>query len=239
MMSKFPKIAVIVGLIIVVVGIGIAVGWFGSSKTSTLANNDTPNSSDNQIANPGNPKRAISPRTQDIAKSKSPKHHSPGISSNSGTSPGTPAPAVTALANGTNSIPDWEDKVDAILTSDGEDTDKAKKMLEMFPKLAPDAQEEVAHHLSNLTPDEDYTPIANLLTNSALSESVLDVFMEDVLNRPNAVKLPLLLEVAQNPQHPGAQEAKDVLELFLEEDYGTDWTKWQAKMQDWLKENPD
>jgi hypothetical protein len=112
-------------------------------------------------------------------------------------------------------------------------------MLEMFPKLAPDAQEEVAHHLSNLTPDEDYAPVANLLTNSSLSESVLDVFMEDVVNRPNAVKLPLLLEVAQNPQHPGAQEAKDVLELFLEEDYGTDWTKWQAKMQDWLKENPD
>ena len=36
-----------------------------------------------------------------------------------------------------------------------------------------------------------------------------------------------------------AREAKDLLELFLEEDYGADWTKWQTKMDEWLKANPD
>jgi hypothetical protein len=237
MMSKFPKIAVIVAIILVVVGIGIAVGWFGSTKPHTNVH-DVPAVSDAQTS-ASEPKQTVSPRAEDIAKGKSPRHRPTAPGSNAVNLPGSPGSPSSASLNGTNGIPDWEDKVDAILTSDGEDTDKAKKMLEMFPKLAPDAQEEVAHHLSNLTPDEDYGPVANLLTNSALAEPVLDVFMEDVLNRPNAVKLPLLLEVAQNPQHPGAQEAKDVLELFLEEDYGTDWSKWQAKMQDWLKENPD
>jgi len=43
----------------------------------------------------------------------------------------------------------------------------------------------------------------------------------------------------KNSQNPKAGEAKDLLELFLEEDYGTDWNKWQAKMQQWLKDNPD
>jgi len=239
MMSKFPKIGLIVGIIVVVVGIGIAVGWFGGSKPNT-ANHDQPNSGDAEQSTPGtNPNQTVLPKPIEIVKSKAPKHHAPGAGSNSVTGAGASTQPGTSAANPTNGIPDWEDKVDAILISEGEDADKAKKMMEMFPKLAPDAQEEVAHHLSNLTPDEEYTPLGNLLTNSALPEAVLDVFMEDVLNRPNTVKLPLLLQVAQNPVHPGAQEAKDVLELFLEQDYGTDWATWQTKMQDWLKENPD
>ena len=56
---------------------------------------------------------------------------------------------------------------------------------------------------------------------------------------PNAVKLPLLLEVARTPQHPKAEEAKDLLELYLEEDYGADWNKWQANMEQWIKDNPE
>lgn len=149
------------------------------------------------------------------------------------TTPGGTLPVAT------NQIPDWEEKVDAILTSDDPDPEKAKKMLAMFPLLTGDAQEEVAHHLSNLTPDEDYTAFGSNLTNSTLSEDVLDVLLEDVLNRPNSIKLPMLLEVARDPANPKAAEAKDVLELFLEEDYGADWAKWESKTKDWLKENPD
>ena len=48
-------------------------------------------------------------------------------------------------------------------------------------------------------------------------DAVLDVLLEDVFNRPNSVKLPLLLTVARDPQNPKASEAKDVLELFLEQ----------------------
>ena len=34
-------------------------------------------------------------------------------------------------------------------------------------------------------------------------------------------------------------DAKEVLGFFLESDYGDDWAKWQEKLQEWLKENPD
>ena len=37
---------------------------------------------------------------------------------------------------------------------------------------------------------------------------------------------------------PGA-EAKDLLELFLEEDFGNNWGQWQGRMQQWLQDNPD
>ena len=63
--------------------------------------------------------------------------------------------------------------------------------------------------------------------------------MADALNRPNSVKLPVLLQVAQESDNPKASEAKDLLELYLDEDYGTDWNQWQTKLQAWLKDNPD
>jgi hypothetical protein len=149
-----------------------------------------------------------------------------------------PIPAAGVVANA-NYMTNWEEKLDAILSNnDTPDPQKAKEMTEMFPQLSPDAQEEIAHHISNLTPDENYN-LGQFLTNSALPEAVLDVFTEDVLNRPNNIKLPLLLDVARDAQHPKAGEAKDILELFLEEDFGSDWTRWQAKLDQWLKDNPD
>jgi hypothetical protein len=68
---------------------------------------------------------------------------------------------------------------------------------------------------------------------------VLDFLLDDVLNRPNSLKLPALLDVARNAQHPKAAEAKNFLTLFIEEDYGSDWDKWQTGIEAWLKANPD
>jgi hypothetical protein len=144
-----------------------------------------------------------------------------------------------ATAASTNLITDWEDKLDNILGADGEDSDKVKQLLEMFPRLPEDGQVEVAQHLANLTSDEDFGSLGKYLTNSTMPEAVLDVLMSDLLNRPNSVKLPLLVNVASDSQNPKAGEAKDLLELFLEEDYGTDWNTWQTKVTQWLKDNPD
>ena len=146
-----------------------------------------------------------------------------------------PVPAVVPA----NLITNWDDKLDEILGSEGEDAAKAKQLLEMFPHLPQEGQEEVAQHLSNLTADENYAGLGQYLTNTALSEDVLDILMADLLNRPNSVKLPMLLEVARQDQNPKASDAKDILELFLEDNYENDWGKWQAKMDEWLQENPD
>jgi len=217
-MSKFVKVFI---LILAVVGIGLAVGWW-ASKPSTSG--QIPNSNEVVSVTPApTPVQVPQPNPKpDKTTAAIPMPKPQSVSTN--TAPG---------------VPDWEEKVDAILTSEIPDNDKAKKMLEIFPKLSPDAQEEVAHHLSNLVPDEEYAPLGSYLTNTALPEAVLDVLLEDVFNRPNSVKLPLLLDIARNSQHPKASESRDVLELFLEEDYGNDWSKWQTKMDSWLKENPD
>lgn len=146
-------------------------------------------------------------------------------------SPGN-SPAINLITN-------WEDKVDQILSGDGDEAAKAKQMLEIFPKLPADGQVEVAQHLSNLTEDANYAPLAALLANPELPEAVLEVFMADLLNRPNSSKLPLLLEVARTENHPKSPEAVEMLELFLEENHGKDWDRWQTQIQQWLKDNPD
>jgi len=133
----------------------------------------------------------------------------------------------------------WPDKIDTILASDVPESDKTKQFLEMFPKLPEEGQEAVVNHLSNLLPNEEYGQLANLFTNAELSPEVLEVLLRDALNRPNSLKLPVLLEVARNPQHVKAAEARETLAFMLEEDDGDDWPKWQAKMNEWLQANPD
>jgi hypothetical protein len=150
--------------------------------------------------------------------------------------------SVPADVNGNaalNVVTNWEDKLDEILSSEKEDNEKARQMAEIFPSLPQEGQVEAAQHLSNLVPDEEYASVEQYLTNSAYSEDVLDVFMSDVLNRPNSIKLPALLAVARDSQNPKSGEAKDLLELFLEEDHGTDWNAWQNQIDRWLKDNPD
>jgi hypothetical protein len=159
-----------------------------------------------------------------------------------------PSPTPTALASNTaaplsagatNLITDWEERLDTILGAEGAPEAKARQLLEMFPRLPEAGQTEVSKHLCNLTADQDYAPMAQLLANPQLPPEVLDTLLADSLNRPNSLKLPALLEVARAPQHPKAAEAKEVLGFFLETDYGEDWQKWQDKVQEWLKENPD
>ena len=153
----------------------------------------------------------------------------------------TPATTATVPSSATitNTLPDWEDRLDDILGNDDEEKVKTAKLLELLPRMPEEGQEETARHLANLVEDADYAPLGNILTNATFPESVLDVLLQDALNRPNELKMPLLLDVAKEPGHPKAEEAKDLLELFLDEDYGTDWARWQTEMQKWLKDNPE
>ena len=143
----------------------------------------------------------------------------------------------TSLAAGI--LTNWEEKLEEIIGADTDETNKVVQLFALFPHVPAESRSEVAQHLSNLVNDDSYAPLGELLRDPKLGDDALDVLMADVLNRPNSLKLPELLEVAQTPDHPKADEAKDILSLFLDEDFGADWSKWQEKMRAWLKDNPD
>jgi hypothetical protein len=133
----------------------------------------------------------------------------------------------------------WSEKVDALLAADVPESDKVRQLLEMFPRLPEEGQVEVANHLSNLLPNEDYPKLAAFATNTTFAPEALDVLLRDAMNRPNSLKLPVLIDVAADPRHPKAADAKETLVFLLGEDEGDDWSKWREKAAEWLKANPD
>lgn len=133
----------------------------------------------------------------------------------------------------------WEQQIDDILLSEAESADKGRQLLALFPQLPPEAQVEAAPHLANLTDDADFAGLGPLLTNASTPQAVLEVLVGDLLNRPNRIKLPLLLAIASVPEHPSAAEAKTLLETMLGQDHGQDWAAWGAAIQAWLKEHEE
>jgi hypothetical protein len=134
----------------------------------------------------------------------------------------------------------WEERLDGILvgTVATEANDKSDAILKLMAVAPEDAQVELSQHLINMTQDDHYDGVAGLLTNAATQTSVATVLMNDLLNRRNSLKLPMLLAIARDDQHPLKDQARDMLELFLQADYSTNWDQWQAAVDDWLQQNP-
>jgi hypothetical protein len=223
-MSKFVTVLKWAGAVAGVICVGLLFGWLGWRDKSVV------------IPQPSAPVvTSGAPTSQEATTPSAPV--APPTEKGPRTRPHPSSPTLSVAP--ANLITNWEDRLDEILAAENSESDKAKQMLEMFPRLPEEGQTQVAQHLSNLTADEDYGSLGQYLTNSTLSEQVLDVLMADLLNRPNSLKLPLLLEVAREDQNPKAGDARDILELYLDGNYGNDWAQWQAKMDQWLKDNPD
>ncbi len=130
----------------------------------------------------------------------------------------------------------WEDILTDILGSDSMDEDeKADKIADMIPNLPEAAQKELAEHLVNLASDEKYAKSAEILKNEKTPASVSDVLLSDLFNRDDELKMPIILDLAKNENHPMKDEARKMLGMIIQEDYGTDWDKWTEAVNSMLK----
>lgn len=229
------KILMVLAVIVLIAGLGLGIGlWAGHSSSSvppaqpTVVANADPGSAQG-AGGPSDPRPTSIQNLQPAAPITEPPPLVP-VQSNPVAQVATNPPANT----------NWEDAVDDIVGSDDPDTNKVARLFALFTNLPPDGQEEVVQHLSNLVEDENYAQLGALLTNASLPQGVLDELMSDVLNRPNALKLPMLLDVAQDPNNPEHDEAKDLLELYLGDDPSTNsWIGAGDMVTNWLKANPD
>jgi len=138
-----------------------------------------------------------------------------------------------------NNIADWQDPFEKTLSSESEEPERSRQLLEVFPNLPQDAQVEAVEQLSNLLPNQEYAALAQYLTNSTIAEPVLDVIMAGLLNRPDTLKLPYLVQVARDERNPKAAEAKGILQALLDENFGDDWARWQTEVDQFLKQYSD
>ena len=205
--------------VIVVAICGGAIWFLNSQPTAPVVDVPPVASTIPAVANPNPAKTiAIKPRpTPD-----------PTVKSN------LPAPGEPAKEPA-KPLADWEVKIDNVLRANADETQTAQMLINILPTLPPDGQAEAAQHISNLVLDKDYNRIAPLVKNPGLSEDVLDVFVTDLMNREDDVKLPILLDIAKIPNHPHHEEAATDLQIFLDEDYGQDWAKWDSAMKSYLK----
>jgi len=148
------------------------------------------------------------------------------------TPPAAPAPGAKQAAA---AEPAWEASIDQILRSNVSEAQMAQMLVSLLPTLPEDGQVEAANHIANLMPDSNYASVRPLLLNTNLPESVLSVFFTDLMNRDDPTKLNSFLEVAQIPNHPFHDEALSDLQIYVGEDYGTDWSKWKNAVDQYLK----
>jgi hypothetical protein len=136
-------------------------------------------------------------------------------------------------------VTNWEEQVESILDSPTSDSEKAAALLEIFPRLPEGGQSEVAASLSPLLPDSQFGELGKYLTNATTAEPVMDVLMAGLLNRPDAIKLPWLLDMARTEDNPRSADAIHLLQAMLEQDNGKDWQLWQAGVERYLQTNPE
>ena len=239
--SKTQNSGIRPGVIVAVVAVlgllvaGRMLGWLGAKKAQeSAASAPVPGTAPGEP--PPGPVAAFPP-------AGSPGVPTPGVAPTSIGQAVSPAPTAVLIPVAPGApgelTADWSAKLDDVLGSTDDESKKAEQLLGIWKNLPEDGQVEIMQHISNLLPDEKFSALAQTFTNAATPEAVLDIIMTDTLNRPNGLKLPVLLDVARTPGHPKAEEARDILEVFVDADHGTDWAKWEKAVKDWLKENPD
>jgi hypothetical protein len=214
-MSKVLKGVVVLG---VAAGLGTLIGWLvsrqGDVKPILVSSSDT--------ATP-----AAAP--QAVQSSQAPAQNQQAFEA-------MPRPKRT-VNDFAEHPSDWEASLDDILLGSDDENSKADKILALIPNAPPEAKQELAQHLVNMVQDDHYDGTAQMLTNSSTPVEVSDVLMNDLLNRNNNLKLPMLLSIARNDTHPLKDQALDLLGLLTQEDNGTNWDQWSTSIDTWLQNN--
>ncbi len=108
-------------------------------------------------------------------------------------------------------------------------------MLTGFPSL--DAKDHLlaVGNLVALVGDDRFEGLKRLLLDPKTSLEAKEFLFRDSLSRGDLVKLPLLLVVMQQRDHPCAVEAHEVLKKQLGADFGVNYGQWQAKISEVLR----
>jgi len=135
---------------------------------------------------------------------------------------------------------DWEDRLDNILSAEADNQITVRQLLTSLQSLPAEAQEEYIAHALNLCEDEDYAQVEMVYLATGTPPEVSEEIFNDVLNRPDEIKLPLLAKTMRNPDHPMVGEAREILEMYLDLDEGTTPPAgWEAAVQQYLVEEQE
>jgi len=101
----------------------------------------------------------------------------------------------------------WMEPTEKTVTMD--DVDKFR---EMFRRLPKSRKEECLQRALNLIPDDNIMLLAGILLDKDLDKEMLDLVFNDVLNRDEEVKKPILQEIFKDKEHPNWADTAWILD---------------------------
>ncbi|MCL1887514.1 MAG: hypothetical protein FWF96_01410 [Kiritimatiellaeota bacterium] len=112
-------------------------------------------------------------------------------------------------------VKEWEDLAEKLQEADfTADPRLSKKIKEAFDALEPGEERE--HHMRamvNLISDGAIHALVPILLDTGYDEDILDIIFDDILNRDDEIKYPILEEIVKNPDHPNFVDAAHILEV--------------------------
>ncbi|MEI6714294.1 MAG: hypothetical protein WCO60_11115 [Verrucomicrobiota bacterium] len=143
------------------------------------------------------------------------------------------APAVSgdtqkAILNTSAEISPWEKALSDAIDSSEDHSVICAKLIEMLKTASAPAQGVIAKHITNLANDTDFEKLIPYLSDQSMGKTFHEVVAADLLNRPDAIKLPNLLKVASQSWHPLQQKSLEFLRILTQEDAGEDWAQWEV-----------
>ena len=73
---------------------------------------------------------------------------------------------------------------------------------QQFKKIPPSRSEECLHRALNLVPDENVMLLAGILMDKSIEQSIVETVYNDILNRDEEVKKPILQQIFKDRTHP-------------------------------------
>lgn len=119
------------------------------------------------------------------------------------------------------------------------DAEKVERFLQLFPGLPEDGKKIALDYATQLITDDDYPRQRSRLLQLAHSDELREVVMLDMLTRDDSIKMLSLVELMKTPSQVTRAEAREILEAFLEKDYGDDPKQWDVPVRQWIAENQD
>jgi hypothetical protein len=120
------------------------------------------------------------------------------------------------------------------------DETKVERMLAMIPTIPDDAKVLAMENATALIPDSKYDSYRPRLHQLAQNPELREAVMLDALTRGEEVRLPGILDLLRTATREEERtELREILEAYLDHDYGPTAATWEAPLKKWLAEHAD
>jgi hypothetical protein len=132
-----------------------------------------------------------------------------------------------------------ENTVIAVIAKTAPDEEKANELLALASTVKDeDAKELAIEHAAKFIPDDDYLAYRERLFQLAQNAEIRELVMDDALMRSEEYRLPTLVEMLGTTLSDKENtEIREILEAYLDKDYGPSPSAWKGPVDAWVKEN--